>query len=111
MEATKHARTAAKGSTSVLTPADFGSQWCVPYMKLALRAQAQSARTLETLATLKSPAIFAKQVNVAHQQVVTNGNAATAPVASVPEALHEPAAIVPFAETKIPAPAHERMDR
>ena len=51
---------------------NFGNQWCEPYMRLALRAQAQSARTLETLAALKSPTIFAKQVNVANQQVVTN---------------------------------------
>ncbi len=41
-------------------------------MKLALKAQAQSAKTLETIAVLKKPAIFAKQLNMANQQVVTN---------------------------------------
>ncbi len=43
-------------------------------MRLALRAQSQSARTLETISALKNPAIFAKQLNVAQQQVVSNGN-------------------------------------
>jgi hypothetical protein len=44
-----------------------------PLLKLAFRAQAQSARTLETLATLRHPAVFAKQVNIGQQQVVANG--------------------------------------
>lgn len=41
-------------------------------LKLALRAQSQSARTLETLGALKTPLIVAKQLNVAGQQVVSN---------------------------------------
>jgi hypothetical protein len=47
-------------------------------MKLALKAQAQSAKALETIAVLKKPAIFAKQLNMAHQQVVTNTPQVTA---------------------------------
>lgn len=41
-------------------------------MRLALRAQSQSSRTLETLAALKNPVVFAKQLNVAEQQIVSN---------------------------------------
>lgn len=41
-------------------------------LRLAFRAQAQSSRTLETLAALKKPAVFAQQLNMAEQQVVTN---------------------------------------
>ncbi len=46
------------------------------YMRLALKAQAQCARTAEILATMKNPPIvFAKQANIAqgHQQI-NNGN-------------------------------------
>ncbi len=46
------------------------------YMRLALRAQAQCARTLETLATVKNPPnpTFIRQANVAHgPQQVNNG--------------------------------------
>jgi hypothetical protein len=46
-------------------------------MKLALKAQAQSAKALETIAVLKKPAIFAKQLNMANQQVVNNHHPAT----------------------------------
>lgn len=90
---------------------NLGRPMFEPFMRLALRAQAQSARTLETLATLKSPTVFAKQLNVANQQVVSNGNAVPAQVHDASAALNEPVPIVPFAETKFPAPAHERMDR
>lgn len=51
-------------------------------IRLAFRAQAQSARTLETLAVLKKPPVFAQQVNMANQQVVSN----QVPVAKNPEA-------------------------
>ncbi len=47
-------------------------------MKLALKAQAQSAKALETIAILKKPAIFAKQLNMAHQQVVSSTQQVTA---------------------------------
>jgi hypothetical protein len=42
--------------------------------RLALRAQAQSARTLEILANLKQGprVVFAQQLNTAHQQIVNN---------------------------------------
>lgn len=46
------------------------------YMRLALKAQAQCARTVEILAEMKNPPIvFAKQANIAqgHQQI-NNGN-------------------------------------
>jgi len=46
------------------------------YMRLALKAQAQCARTAEILATIKNPPIvYAKQANIAqgHQQI-NNGN-------------------------------------
>ena len=70
---------------------NLGGQWFEPYMRLALRAQAQSARALETLAALKTPAIFAKQLNVANQQVVNQGAVPPSQGAgSVPE-LREPA--------------------
>ncbi len=47
--------------------------------RLALKAQAQCARTVEVLATLKNPpVIFAKQANIAHgHQQVNNGNQST----------------------------------
>lgn len=44
------------------------------YMRLALRAQAQCARTVEALATIKNPPmVFARQANIANQQIVSNG--------------------------------------
>jgi hypothetical protein len=52
------------------------------YMRLALRAQAQCVRTLETLATIKNPPplAFVRQANIAHgHQQVNNG---VAPVAA-----------------------------
>ena len=49
------------------------------FMRLALRAQAQSTRTLEVLATVKNPpVVFAKQANIAQQQQVNNGPAVPA---------------------------------
>jgi hypothetical protein len=44
------------------------------HLRLALRAQAQCTRTLETLATIKNPPmVFAQQANIAQQQQVNNG--------------------------------------
>lgn len=45
------------------------------YVKLGLRAQAQSRATLETLANIKNPPhlAFVRQQNVAYQQQVNNG--------------------------------------
>lgn len=80
-------------------------------MRLALRAQAQSARTLETLAALKNPTVFAKQLNLASQQVVNNAGKLPAKTAPAPAELCAPAPIVSFAKTNISAPAHERLDR
>lgn len=44
-------------------------------LKMALKAQQQSANTMKILAEMKQPknVTFAKQANVAHQQVVQNG--------------------------------------
>ena len=46
------------------------------YLRLALKAQAQCARTIEVLAAMKSPPIvFAKQANIANgNQQINNGN-------------------------------------
>ena len=56
-------------------------------LKLALRAQAQCARTLETLATIKNPpVVFAKQANVANNQQINVGTQAGPPPASQPPA-------------------------
>lgn len=46
------------------------------YLRLALKAQAQCARTVEVLAAMKNPTVvFAKQANIAHgHQQVNNGN-------------------------------------
>lgn len=51
------------------------------FLRLGLRAQAQSRQALETLAVLKQgPAVFARQANVAHgPQQVVNGEAALPP--------------------------------
>jgi hypothetical protein len=86
---------------------NFGAHWFEPYMKLALRAQAQSARTLETLAALKNPTIFARQLNVANQQVVNNGTAPLEVNTPTRALLSEPRPIVPLAKIEIFTPAHE----
>ncbi len=46
------------------------------YMRLALKAQSQCARTIEVLAAMKNPpVIFAKQANISHgNQQVNNGS-------------------------------------
>ena len=50
------------------------------FMRLALRAQAQSARTLQILNECKHPMIFARQANIAHgPQQINNGAIAGAP--------------------------------
>jgi hypothetical protein len=48
------------------------------YMRMALKAQAQCAKTVEILATMKNPpVVFAKQMNVANNQQVNNGTFST----------------------------------
>jgi len=51
------------------------------YMRLALKAQAQTARTIEVLAAMKNPpVVFAKQANIAHgHQQVNNATNTPAP--------------------------------
>jgi hypothetical protein len=90
---------------------NLGGHWCEPYMRLALRAQSQSARTLETLAALKNPTIFAKQLNVANQQVVSNGTATLPEPTRAPKSLPDSAAIVPLAKTELLTRDHARVDR
>ena len=47
-------------------------------LRLGLKAQAQCRATLETLAAIKNPPVFAKQANIAHgPQQVNNGTPAT----------------------------------
>ena len=52
----------------------FSSETFERTFRLALRAQAQSARTLEILANIKQGprVVFAQQLNAAHQQIVNN---------------------------------------
>lgn len=91
--------------------ANSGKPWFETCLRLALRAQAQSARTLETLAALKHPTIFAKQMNVANQQVVTNGRASVEATPSIPASLPERNPIVRLANSEILTRAHERVER
>ena len=91
--------------------ANFGGPWFEPFMRLALRAQAQSTRTLETLASLKHPPFFARQMNIANQQLVTNG---TAPLEATPALPASPPAknpIVRLAKSEFPARAHEWVEQ
>ena len=59
----------------------FASESFERTFRLALRAQAQSARTLEILANIKQGprVVFAQQVNTAHQQIVNNGTSPAGP--------------------------------
>ena len=54
------------------------------YMRLALKAQSQCARTIEVLAAMKNPpVVFAKQANISHgHQQVNNGTQQTIPTHS-----------------------------
>jgi len=64
------------------------------YMRLALKAQAQCARTIEVLANIKNPPIvYAKQMNVANgNQQVNNGSNAnsTHPPAHAEKIINQP---------------------
>lgn len=53
-----------------------GLQQYEVHMKLALRAQNQCRATLETLAGIKNPPIFAKQANIAHGAQQVNNESA-----------------------------------
>jgi hypothetical protein len=50
-----------------------GSDHYAALLKLAFRAQAQSARSIETLVSLKRPTIHDHQLNLAQQQFIANG--------------------------------------
>lgn len=95
---------AAQAFTNVQKP-NFES-----LMRLAFRAQSQCARTMETLAALKNPAIFTKQLNVANQQIVNNGAVPPAQTPNPPAALPESTPIVRLADSEIFPHAHERLD-
>jgi hypothetical protein len=43
-------------------------------LRLALKAQTQCRATVETLATMKNPVVFAKQANIAHGPQQINNN-------------------------------------
>ena len=59
------------------TKQEYMKHW-EAYLRMAMKAQNQCRMTLETLATIKNPpAVFARQVNVAHQQLVNNGAGST----------------------------------
>lgn len=82
-------------------------------MKLALKAQAQSAKALETIAILKKPAIFAKQLNMAHQQVVTNTPQvrASQPTPQMLEADSQPSEnLVRLAGKAVVTPTHHGLE-
>jgi hypothetical protein len=89
-------------------------------MKLGLKAQSQCARTLETLTALKNPAIIAKQLNMANQQVVNNavveslsarGRGEASPEAPMADKiLEEGRDLVCFTQQKIPTPTGDGMD-
>ena len=60
-------------------------------MKCALRAQSQCRATLETLATIKNPPVFAKQANIARgPQQVNNGPMPAADPSRARETQNEP---------------------
>ncbi len=58
------------------------------YLRLSLKAQAQSCRTLEVLAAMKNPTVFARQanVNMGGQQQVNNGAEPGAALPAMPVA-------------------------
>lgn len=58
-------------------------------MKLALKAQGQSRRTAEALATIRQPPMFAKQLNVGHAVQVNNASDRLAVEKSSQNALNE----------------------
>ena len=62
------------------------------YMRLALKAQSQARTTIETLAEVKNPkaVAFVKQANIAQNQQVNNGEAATSEPAPRAEVIETP---------------------
>ncbi|MBC7787416.1 MAG: hypothetical protein H7Z18_08265 [Methylophilaceae bacterium] len=62
------------------------------YMRLALKAQSQCARTIEVLAGMKNPpVVFAKQANISHgHQQVNNGNNQTNMHARMEKTINQP---------------------
>jgi hypothetical protein len=62
-------------------------------LRVALKAQMQCARTIETLATLKNPSVITKQLNMANQQVVNNGTLQTGPQGATPNPVELPNAL------------------
>lgn len=57
---------------------NFGGQYLDAgerYMRLALKAQSQARTTLETLASIKNPPIYARQANIAHGPQQINNSA------------------------------------
>lgn len=75
------------------------------YMRLALKAQSQCRATLETLAVLKNPPVFARQANIANGPQQVN-NAATAIAGATSRA-----EICEAAPNKLLVAGHERLER
>lgn len=85
------------------------------FMKLALKAQAQCISALQAVTALRRPAVVARQLNVAQQQVVNNGTvmpAGAPPAASpgAPGAVENPAPIVRSAGSPDCAPEDDELD-
>ena len=73
------------------------------HLRLALRAQAQCTRTLETLAAIKNPpVVIARQANIAQQQQVNNG-----PAVPVPTRARD---VSPAHNELLEQGTHERLD-
>jgi hypothetical protein len=82
------------------------------YMRLALKAQAQCARTIEVLAAIKNPPlVFAKQANIAHgHQQVNNAPARVENTKGENELLEDQHATVDTGATQAPSLANPELE-
>lgn len=82
------------------------------YMRLALKAQAQCARTIEVLATIKNPpVVFAKQANIAHgHQQVNNAPACVENTKGENELLEDQHATVDTGATQAPSLTNPELE-
>ena len=75
------------------------------FVRLALKAQGQCRATLETLALIKNPPVFARQANIAHGPQQVNNTAGGVPVADPSRTEHHESGT-----TKLVEPHGERLD-
>lgn len=61
-------------------------KWYETHMRFALKAQSQSRATLETLATVKNPPVYANTANIATNQQINNG---APPAQPTPQSMKE----------------------